>query len=396
MGLIKKYQTSNQMNYSFDSNNKSQQKLTKRRADQNINGVSPSNNFQSDYLSNGFQPIENTFNQEQSSNLSNQQSQSIGNLGLSASMFKTKPLTNPDGSPKLNSKGEQKQGVDASINKQAMALAAIKGAADYQRVNNDPNSTMQQRMDQTSNSVSGVVGAMNPIIGMAIAAGNMIAKPIQAKAEQRNENGSFKNFERANNTAVAGAFFDPMQAFAARKELAKSGDKSAWTTLDMKKYTKLKEKQGTDAYKKVQEENAKIAEAKRVYNVQNEDQQKYTNILNATKSFNKGGKLIPRFRRGGPLDLEKENIILDGPSHDDHNSTGVKGDKGLPVVKGKTKIAEIESLELILNKEASQELEKLIKQYKQTGDNNILVKIGKLTKSEINDNTYDYSKELLK
>jgi hypothetical protein len=137
------------------------------------------------------------------------------------------------------------------------------------------------------------------------------------------------------------------------------------------------------------------------------EDEKYSNILNQSRvaMSSKGMKLImpqisntliPRFRRGGELDLEKENVILDGPSHDDYNRTGVKNDKGIPVVKGNVKIAEIESLELILNKNSSKELEELSKEYKRTKDKKVLEKIGKVMKSEINNNTYDYSKKFIK
>ena len=140
-----------------------------------------------------------------------------------------------------------------------------------------------------------------------------------------------------------------------------------------------------------------IAKEKDIYLKKARDQQSSANLYNGNNSkiYKKGGKLIPRFRRGGELDLEKENVILDGPSHDDHNKTGVKGDKGLPVVNKGTKVAEIESLELILNKNSSVKLENLAKEYKKTGDVKILNKIGEVMKKEINDNTYDYSKEIL-
>jgi hypothetical protein len=391
MGLIKKYQAGSKMNYSFDNNNNKQQKLVKKQYDKNAAGVDSNASMYGAnmYADENFKPKEFEFNSNQKADFNNQQGKAGAGLAANASSIKLKSVENADGS--------MSKKVDGSINGAAMAGAAMQGYSDYQAVKNDPNSTMQQRMDQTSNSVSGTVGAANPVIGTIIGAGNMIGKPIQAKAEARNEDGSFKNYKKANNTAYAGVAFDGMQAFAARKELAASGDKSAWYTLDMNKYTKLKEKQGTDAYKKLQEENAKIAKDKDIYLKKARDQQSAANLYNSNGSgiYKKGGKLVPRFRRGGELDLEKENVILDGPSHDDHNKTGVKGDKGLPVVNKGTKVAEIESLELILNKNSSVKLENLAKEYKKTGDVKILNKIGEVMKKEINDNTYDYSKEIL-
>ena len=105
--------------------------------------------------------------------------------------------------------------------------------------------------------------------------------------------------------------------------------------------------------------------------------------------------VIPIFRRGGEIDIKKSNVILNGPSHEEENETGLKGDRGLPVVMKNVKVAEIESEELVLSKESMQKLEGLIKQYKETGDLSIKKEIGEFLYSELKDNTYDYS-ELMK
>jgi hypothetical protein len=109
----------------------------------------------------------------------------------------------------------------------------------------------------------------------------------------------------------------------------------------------------------------------------------------------------PKFRRGGQLDIVKQNVIIDGPSHDDFNNTGVKGDKGLPVVKmsegGKAfKVAEIESGELVLNKRVAEvlsDLRKKLKSAKEGSDEETYLKsqIADLLHKELKDNTYDYS-----
>jgi hypothetical protein len=99
------------------------------------------------------------------------------------------------------------------------------------------------------------------------------------------------------------------------------------------------------------------------------------------------------FRRGGSLDLEKSNVIIDGPSHGEYNNTGVKGDKGLPIVKNGHKIAEIESGELIINKKATEQIQDLRKAAIR-GDKTAKEKLGKLLQEEIGKNTYDYT-ELL-
>jgi len=96
------------------------------------------------------------------------------------------------------------------------------------------------------------------------------------------------------------------------------------------------------------------------------------------------------FRRGGKLDLSKENVIVDGPSHEEFNKTGVKGDKGLPVVKNGKKIAEIESDELVINAKSSKHIEDLAKRAKK-GDKKAEAELGEIVAKELAENTYDYS-----
>jgi len=107
---------------------------------------------------------------------------------------------------------------------------------------------------------------------------------------------------------------------------------------------------------------------------------------------NCGGK-TKMFRRGGVLDLEKENVIVDGPSHDQHNKTGVKGDKGIPVVKDGKKMAEIESSEWVLNKKSSERIQEL-RDKALSGDDSAKEELGKLVAKELGDNTYDYTKTI--
>tara|TARA_R110002012_G_scaffold65094_1_gene170787 strand:- start:246 stop:1469 length:1224 start_codon:yes stop_codon:yes gene_type:complete len=104
----------------------------------------------------------------------------------------------------------------------------------------------------------------------------------------------------------------------------------------------------------------------------------------------KESKGVPKFRRGGKLDLAKQNVIVGGPSHDDLNETGVKGDRGIPVVKNGVKVAEIESEELVLRKEAVDEIDSITKDIKK--DPKAEEKLGELIKKELLNNTYDYSK----
>lgn len=154
--------------------------------------------------------------------------------------------------------------------------------------------------------------------------------------------------------------------------------------------------------------NKDLAEQRRLIKGRANDSASYQGLMNNMQMYNPGsgnpiliakkGIKIPVFRRGGIMDLEKENVILDGPSHDEHNNTGVKNDRGIPVVKKSIKVAEIESEELVLNKRASENLENLVKSYKSAkgkSKDEILNKIASITSREIKENTYDYTKELL-
>ncbi len=109
------------------------------------------------------------------------------------------------------------------------------------------------------------------------------------------------------------------------------------------------------------------------------------------KSMKEGG--TPKFRRGGKLDVAKQNVILDGPSHDQKNNTGVAGDKGLPIVKNGEKVAEIESNELVLNASASKKIEALKIKIK-SGDDKAKEELADLLQKELGENTYDYNESL--
>lgn len=100
--------------------------------------------------------------------------------------------------------------------------------------------------------------------------------------------------------------------------------------------------------------------------------------------------LTALFRRGGIVDLKKQNVIIDGPSHDEENNTGVAGDKGLPVVVDGKKIAEIESEELVINANSVSYIEKLKERIKK-GDVKAKEELGELLYKELHTNTYDYA-----
>lgn len=148
-----------------------------------------------------------------------------------------------------------------------------------------------------------------------------------------------------------------------------------------------------------------VARIKSIYEAPKEEEKPRSIV----KEFKKGGTLedtkkpekivfkmnndIPVFRRGGKMDLQKQNVIVDGPSHDELNKTGVDGDKGIPVVSKNAKVAEIESRELVINKKSSAEIEELVKKAKK--DPKAQEELGELLSKELAENTYDYTKELL-
>ena len=90
------------------------------------------------------------------------------------------------------------------------------------------------------------------------------------------------------------------------------------------------------------------------------------------------------FRIGGKLN-DTHNIIPNGISHDEENSWGTKGQ---PVVKCKkdscSKVYEIESEELIITKETTDQLEKLSKKGEEK-------KLGKYMTEQLLGNTFSYT-----
>lgn len=98
------------------------------------------------------------------------------------------------------------------------------------------------------------------------------------------------------------------------------------------------------------------------------------------------------YRRGGELDVHKEHVILDGPSHEMLNNLSPK-DKGLPIVKNNKKVAEIESQELVITDKLAKSIE-LLRQ-KAATDPNAKKELGELLVKELKENTYDYTKSLL-
>jgi hypothetical protein len=101
-------------------------------------------------------------------------------------------------------------------------------------------------------------------------------------------------------------------------------------------------------------------------------------------------KVANKFQQGG-----KMNLIVDGALHARKNNMELEDitHKGVPVISYEeggeiTQHAEVEREELILHKELTDTLEKLLKKYKD-GDEKAIIEAGKLIASEILENTQD-------
>ncbi len=109
---------------------------------------------------------------------------------------------------------------------------------------------------------------------------------------------------------------------------------------------------------------------------------------NVMTRFTETNRLVPRYKHGGAM-----NVIAAGKLHKENNSLGRK-DKGIPVINSKgEKEFELEKEELILNLEASKQVEKLVNNYNTNHDDIILEDIGKFVHKELLKNTQDNSKK---
>jgi len=406
MGLIKKYQAGSQMNFSFDNNNDKQAKLLSKNANKNLskNTNIDVDNTKSNTLENSvnkanfmFKPIDLDYssvlenktkleqkNTQQNSNINSALSTGVQQLGVSAGKIAAEESAKAAASgATLSTAGTAAAAVSQLAGPVGVALAANKvlhKAGDS--IQTDEYGNAKTKLGSYGKEMSHMLDWRNVKDGLE-SDGNILQKFMRAQTGAMGLNSSMRAYSRlTGNDKKTDGFWGKVNNYSGITAKNKKVDAE-----------KAKIKTENDA------ENDKIAAEKKKFLTRAQDQNTYFNLSNQASNssniYKTGGKLIPKFRRGGVLDLEKENVILGGPSHDDHNKTGIKGDKGLPVVKKGVKVAEIESLELVLNKKSSVEIEKLTKEYKSTGDSKILDKIGKVMKKEINDNTYDYSKELL-
>jgi len=196
---------------------------------------------------------------------------------------------------------------------------------------------------------------------------------------------------------------DKSKYLSAVYQLSQEGD----NLNSISKKTKLHPK----VIKSLQEYIAKKLEEQQ-REAENQAIQKQANPMETaepTQEYKRGGKVLmkkkveacscgctPKFRRGGKLDIQKENVILDGPTHDEYNKTGVKGDKGLPVVKmtkggSAFKVAEFEGGEMVLSHKLSNEIQKLRTEIKD-GNEKAKDLLASLLQKELGTNTYDYTK----
>lgn len=290
-----------------------------------------------------------------------------------------------------------------------------------------------------NDGAGGSGGGMSTGAGAGIAAGSAIVGAVGANMAANKQEDTGGILSGAAAGAGMGMSFGPVGAGIGAVIGGTAGYFMGKSAKEDREKSEKKEKAARDAY------NAQIAEQKRITLGRAREQDKYAQVVNASNRYDAQGnlryktggiiqygvitkkeldkyfnefskefiepekkiKINPNlsnrniienkpmlFRRGGKLDVKKTNVIVDGPSHEEFNNTGVKGDKGLPIVKGKTKIAEIESDELLLNKDTSQEVEKLVAKYEKTKDIKVKEKLGKLLDKELSNNTYDYSYNL--
>ena len=413
MGLIKEYQSRNQMNFSFDNNDKNQQKLIKKQYDKNAGGLSFNESMQNSAQNaeEMFKPKKIDYSSINDNKILNEQKSDMqfksAGAGLTQGLNVASTLANMNAGFKAASAASATaKGLDNAstltdgASKAAKTASGIGKAIPFVQAGIAAAETLEtaKKAIKTNDYGEGKTTSSNTLKEFI----DMSSPANSAISDWKNSRANGENIVASGGRAVLGSMGVTSIPKIISAGFGKTNEKSGIFGA-MNKFTGVTKthdavnKQKADIKKANDAENARIAEEKRKYLGREKD----LNTANALSNngmgmvFKKGGKLIPRFRRGGELDLEKENVILDGPSHDDHNETGVKGDKGLPVVKKGVKVAEIESLELVLNKKSSVELEKLAKDYEKTKDKTILDKMGKIMKKEINDNTYDYSKELL-
>ena len=99
----------------------------------------------------------------------------------------------------------------------------------------------------------------------------------------------------------------------------------------------------------------------------------------------------PIFRRGGSIvNKLKVNIIPHGVLHGEENNTGLKGDRGMPIVKDGEKVFELERSEWVLNTDTSVDIKAKVYKYLEKPSDKLLMEIGNIIYGEIKYKTYSY------
>lgn len=169
--------------------------------------------------------------------------------------------------------------------------------------------------------------------------------------------------------AVAGGLIGGVGGFFKGKKDAKTGDK-LYNQAHGASYNKFYGNQYANQYQAMMGKNGMKLKTAHVMS-----------------NFTQKDRLVPRFKEGGSI-----NVIVSGKLHKENNSLGNK-DKGIPVINSKgSKEFELEKEELVLNLEASKQVEKLVNNYNTKNDNTVLEELGKFMHNELLNNTKDNSK----
>lgn len=160
--------------------------------------------------------------------------------------------------------------------------AVISGAGQVYGTYKNPSSTIENKYDSTGNAVSGVAGAINPYVGMAIGLGHEIGKPIRNKLEETNDDGSYKN----KLNVEMGALASITDGATSAGTFAGNG---IWTP---------------DQYaNKTEQENMDKVKQQKQADLQNQQSQSdYNNMMNFYKS-----QQVNQVKYGGSIHINPEN-----------------------------------------------------------------------------------------
>ena len=201
----------------------------------------------------------------------------------------------------------------------AAAGALTTGLGNMSNVYNDSNATSRNKDEALSSTVTGTIGAVNPVVGGIIGVGDAIGKPIRTGLEKTDPNtGKLVNRGGAKAGAVIGSFFSPSKMIG----MAAEGN---WD-ITGNKYADNLEKEALD---NINAQKAQDAAYNQQMQAQQQQQSQYNLMFQDYQSRNK------QFAQGGMnmvpnAEVEKqENSVapngqftqFNGP---DHSNGGVK------------------------------------------------------------------------